>query len=125
MWRPVHGCAIALPPRPRGRRGSYGVRLFGPKPSAFFSACAKDLLLRWIHQNGGAEGVIDYALERAELAHNITGKQRWMRLVRSGLRHQEAIEAVRQELEKKKAPPAASLSQRSDSHLLRHRGWHR
>ena len=118
MWRPVHGCAIPLPKRSHRRRGSYGVRLFGPKPSAFFSACARNFLLRWIYQNGGAEGVIDFALERADLAHNITGKQRWMRLVRSGLRLQETLEEQRKELEEEKATPAPQLSWEQRRQLL-------
>ena len=77
---------------PRGQKPRRDGPIQGPRPSIFLGHCLKDPLLAWIFQPSGAEAVVDFALERSELANNITANKKWMHLVGCGIRHQEALE---------------------------------
>ncbi len=84
--------------RPRTPKPRRDGPIQGPRPSVFMRHCLQDPQLTWIVQTSGIEAVVDYALERAELGHCITAQQRWMRLARCGIRHQEELEKQRQQI---------------------------
>ena len=89
MWLPVHGCALPLP-----RRGSqrYGVRQFGPKPSALHVKCSSDVLMAWILLNAGPEGVIEYSLARCELTRCVEEERHWLRYCKLAAKLQNQLE---------------------------------
>ena len=102
-WLPSHGCSLPLPKR---SLKNLGVRQEGPKPSPLFNVCQKDPQLAWILLVGGHEGIVEFALSKAESARHITEKRRWMSLVRSGQSQQSAIAQQRSEIKAANTPPA-------------------
>jgi len=83
-----------------------------------FNVCQKDPQLAWILLVSGHEGIIEFALSKAESARHITEKRRWMSLVRSGQSQQSAIAQQRADIKAANTPPAPQLSWEQRRQLL-------